>query len=345
MCTSFTIMSTKGAVIYGRTMEFTLQLGSEVIVVPAGVELTGTGVAGDPGVGGHAWTATHTAVGLNALGLRMIIDGANDAGLVAAAFNFPVSAAFEAITEAEQAEAIGCHEVPLYLLTTCTTIAECREAIAAIRVHGPRMAVYGGQVPMLHFAVHDATGASIVLEWTDGALQVHDNPTTVLTNEPPFPMQLAHLAEYAYLSAEPPAPVELPGLTLTAPSSGGGMQALPGGFLATNRFVRAFWAARSVPAFDTPEQGVEYARHILNGFDIPPGSVLTPAGTGESGGQTGWEMTEWSIMADTANRALYVNTFAHQGWTRIDITAIAEGLDEIAIIPLPAKDRFHELTR
>ena len=345
MCTSFTLTSTNGDVIYGRTLEFTLQLRSEVIVVPPGVELTGTGLAGEPGVGGRTWTATRTAVGMDALGLRMIVDGQNDAGLVAAAFNFPVSAAFEAITAEQEAQAIGCHEVPLYLLTTCSTVAECRVALADIRVHGPHMAAYGGQVPMLHFAVHDATGASIVLEWTNGALDIHDNPTTVLTNEPPFPMQVAHLAEYAYLSAEPPAPLELPGLTLAAPSSGGGMQALPGGFLATNRFVRAFWAARSAPSFDTPEQGVEFARHILNGFDIPPGSVLTPAGTGESGGESGWEMTEWSIIADCTNRALYVNTFAHQGWTRIDIARIAAGLDEVTTIPLPAKDRFHELTR
>lgn len=345
MCTSFTIASTNGDIVYGRTMEFTLQLGSEVIVVPQGVALTGTGLAGQPGVGGRAWTASHTAVGLNALGLQMIIDGANDAGLVAAAFNFPVSAAFETITEAEEAQAIGCHEVPLYLLTTCATVAECRVALDDVRVHGPRMAAYGGQVPMIHFAVHDATGASIVLEWTNGALAVYDNPTTVLTNEPPFPMQLAHLAEYAYLSPAPPAPVEMPGLTLTAPSSGGGMQALPGGFLATNRFVRAFWAARSAPAFDTPAQGVEYARHILNGFDIPPGSVLTPAGTGESGGASGWEMTEWSIMVDCASRTLYVNTFAHQGWTRIPIAAIAEGVTEVTTIPLPARDRYHELAR
>ncbi len=345
MCTSFTLTSTNGDVIYGRTLEFTLQLRSEVIVVPPGVELTGTGLAGEPGVGGRTWTATRTAVGMDALGLRMIIDGQNDAGLVAAAFNFPVSAAFEAITAEQEAQAIGCHEVPLYLLTTCSTVAECRVALADIRVHGPHMAAYGGQVPMLHFAVHDATGASIVLEWTRGRLDVYDNPTTVLTNEPPFPMQLAHLAEYSYLSAEPPAPLELAGLTLAAPSSGGGMQALPGGFLATNRFVRAFWAARSAPAFDAPAQGVEYARHILNGFDIPPGSVMTPAGTGESGGEGGWEMTEWSIIADCTSRALYVNSFAHQGWTRIDIAGIAAGLDEVVTVPLPAKDRFHELTR
>ncbi len=345
MCTSFTLTSTKGDVIYGRTMEFTLQLHSEVIVVPEGVGLTGTGLAGEVGVGGRSWTATHTAVGMNLLGLPMMIDGANDAGLVVAGFNFPVSADYGIITETDQDRAIGCHEVPLYLLTTCADVAACRAALAEVLVHGPRLAVYGGQVPMIHFAIHDAAGNSIVAEWTEGRLHLYDNPTTVLTNEPPFPMQLAHLAEYGYLSPAPPAPIELPGLTLAAPSSGGGMQALPGGFLASNRFVRAFWAARSAPSFDTPTEGIEYARHILNGFDIPPGSVLTPAGTGESGGQSGWEMTEWSLMVDCANRALYVNTFDHQGWTKIDIAKVSDGLTEVTMIALPQRDRYHELSR
>lgn len=72
---------------------------------------------------------------------------------------------------------------------------------------------------------------------------------------------------------------------------------------------------------------------------------MTPAGTGESGGEGGWEMTEWSIIADCTSRALYVNSFAHQGWTRIDIAGIAAGLDGVVTIPLPAKDRYHELTR
>jgi penicillin V acylase-like amidase (Ntn superfamily) len=53
MCTSFTLTSTAGDVIYGRTLEFTLQLGSEVIAFPKGVELTGTGIAGEIGVGGR----------------------------------------------------------------------------------------------------------------------------------------------------------------------------------------------------------------------------------------------------------------------------------------------------
>ena len=344
MCTSFTLTSTKGDVIYGRTLEFTLQLHSVPIVFPKGVTRTGTGLAGEPGVGGLTWETTHAAVGMNGVGLEIILDGVNDAGLVAAAFNFPVSAKYVAITPEQESQAVACHEIGTYLLTTCANVSEVRAALANVPVHGPHMAAYGGQVPMVHFSIHDAQGTSIAVEWIDGELAIHDNPTTVLTNEPPFPMQIAHLAEYSYLSPDPAPAIELPGMTLQAPSSGGGMQAIPGGFLASNRFVRAFWAARCVPAFDTAEEGIQYARHILNGFDIPPGSVMTPADQGESGGKAGWEMTEWSSMADCTNRVFYVNQFTHQGWTKINLATVSARLTEVTTLSLPSKDRFHELT-
>lgn len=345
MCTSFTITSSNGDVVYGRTMEFTLPMRPQVMIVPEGVTLTATGIAGDIGVGGRTWRTTHASVGMSGLGMDVILDGINDAGLIVACFNFPVSAKFVAVTEDQQSTAVACHEIPNFLLTTCADVTEVRTALAEVPVHGPTIAAYGGQVPKIHFTVHDAAGASIVAEWTDGELHIYDNPTTVLTNEPPFPAQLDNLAQYTYLTAAPAPAITLPGLTLKAPSSGGGMHALPGGFLATNRFVRAFWAARSVPAFATPDEGISHARHIVNGFDIPPGSVITPAGEGESGGTAGWEMTQWSSMADCTNRVYYVNTLDHQGWTKVDLAAISDELAEVTTIDLPAHDRFHELTR
>lgn len=345
MCTSFTITSTNGDVVYGRTLEFTLPMRSQISVIPKGIDLTATGLAGEFGVGGRIWRTTHAAVGMNGVGLDMILDGVNDAGLIVACFNFPVSAEYVTITAEQESSAIGCHEVPNYLLTTCADVAEVRAALAQVPVHGPKLAAYGGQVPMIHFTVHDASGTSIVAEWTGGELHVYDNPTTVLTNEPPFPAQIDNLAQYTYLSAAPAPAITLPGLTLKAPSSGGGMHALPGGFLATNRFVRAFWAARCVPEFATPGEGISHARHIVNGFDIPPGSVVTPAGEGESGGMAGWEQTQWSSMVDCTNRVYYVNSFDHQGWTRVDLATISEGLTEVTTYALPDHDRFHELTR
>ncbi len=69
MCTSFTIGSADSGFIYGRTMEFTLDLKSQVMVVPKGTSMTATGKDGEVGKGGLTWESSHGWVGTNALGL------------------------------------------------------------------------------------------------------------------------------------------------------------------------------------------------------------------------------------------------------------------------------------
>lgn len=344
MCTSFTIGDTKSGVIYGRTMEFTLQLHSAITAIAKGTELTGTDRNGVVGTGGMSWTATHGAVGMNALGVDIVsIDGMNDAGLVVGTLNFPVSAKYMDVADGDQSKSIGSFEYAMYILTTCATVQEVREVTPTLLVQGVHLAQYGGGIPNVHWVVHDPTGDCIVVEYTNGALQLYDNPTRVMTNEPPLPMQLSHLGEYVFLTAAPPAPLKVGNLTLTAGSSGGGMQALPGGFLATNRFVRAFFARDNAPAFTTTAAGVDIARHIINGFDIPPGSVVTPAGTGESGGMSGYETTEWSTIQDTVNKVTYLNTYQGPEWTKIDVAALAAAGPGLRTYPFPAPLPYPEM--
>lgn len=345
MCTSFVIGDPTIGLVYARTMEFTLQLHSAVVVVPVGTTFTGTDEKGTIGSGGLTWTATHGAVYANALGIEgCAIDGMNDAGLVVGSLNFPVSADYLTVSDTDQAKSIASFEVAHFLLTTCATVAEARAALESTPVQNVGIAAYGGQVPPLHWTIHDTAGNHAIVEYVGGKLAIYDNPTTVMTNEPPFPIQLANLAEYSYLSAEPPAPIRIGELSLAAPSSGGGMKGIPGGFLATARFVRAFFARNCAPAFSTAAQGTDLARHLINGFDIPPGSVQTPAGAGESGGVTGIETTEWSIIHDLANRVSYLNTYEGPEWTRLDVRALCAAAKGLTVIGFPAPAAFPELT-
>lgn len=343
MCTSFTIGDQSSGYVYGRTMEFTLPLHSSLVVAPKGVTFTGTDKAGKIGSGGLTWTGTHGAVYANALDVTAAsIDGINDAGLVVGTLNFPVSADYMTVSDADQSKSIGSFEVAQYLLTTCATVAEAKAALQGLLVQNVAIAPYGGTVPKVHWTIHDTQGNHVVAEYTSGALAVYDNPTTVMTNEPPFPMQIAHLAEYSYLSADPPPAIKVGDMTLQAPSSGGGMAGIPGGFLASARFVRVFFGRESAPAFTSAAQGVDIARHLINGYDIPPGSVMTPAGAGESGGMTGFEITEWSIIHDMANLQTYINTYEGPDWVRADVTSLLAGAKDITVIPFPAPAPFPE---
>ena len=69
------------------------------------------------------------------------------------------------------------------------------------------------------------------------------------------------------------------------------MNGLPGGFLATARFVRAYFSPRPTrEKLATTAETVGLAFHVMNGFDIPPGSIgVSAAAGGEGGSVNGYE--------------------------------------------------------
>lgn len=105
------------------------------------------------------------------------------------------------------------------------------------------------------YTIHDVEGHSIVIEHTNGRLDIYDNPITVMTNEPAFQFHLQKLAQYQYVTNTAPPAIRVDGLTLAAPSSGDGVNGLPAGFIASSRFVRAFWFRQFALDFDTPQRG------------------------------------------------------------------------------------------
>lgn len=69
--------------------------------------------------------------------------------------------------------------------------------------------------------IADRTGC-ITLESTADGLHVYDNPAGVLTNNPPFPLQMFNLNNYRNLSPRQPENQFAPGLPLSAYSRGMG---------------------------------------------------------------------------------------------------------------------------
>ena len=129
-----------------------------------------------------------------------------------------------------------------------------------------------------------------------------DNPTGVMTNAPPFDWHLAHLGMYLDLSVTEPRPLTLGTLTLSPPSSGAGSVGLPGDMTSPSRFLRAFLFSHSAPKGPTKADAVGLAFHILNNFDIVPGTIRTSADATAGGGVNGTEITEWSVVADLKAR-------------------------------------------
>jgi choloylglycine hydrolase len=68
-CTSILLPAQDGGFVYGRTLEFGLQMNSQLMIVPRNLTITGTGPEGRLGQGGLKWTTKYAAAGANALGL------------------------------------------------------------------------------------------------------------------------------------------------------------------------------------------------------------------------------------------------------------------------------------
>ena len=331
-CTSFTLASADGGRVYGRTMEFGLALRSQFIVVPHKLSLVGTGPDGAPG-SGLAWTTKYGIVGTNGLDLPVVIDGVNEAGLGGGLLFFPGAALFQDVPQTEAKNSIASYELLLYTLSSFATVAEVKAGLPKIMVNRSLQVVFKAPGP-LHMTLHDAQGNSLVVEYIGGALKMYDNPGSVMTNAPAFDWHMTNLANYLNVSDQQPPNRALSGLVLTPPSSGSGMLGLPGDMSSPARFVRAFFFTGTAPPSATTEAAVNNAFHVLNNFDIPPGTIRTSAGNQAGGGVDGYEVTEWMAVSDLTHRRFYLRSYGNSQTRMIDLNRAGMDGKTIRLIPI-----------
>ena len=96
-----------------------------------------------------------------------------------------------------------------------------------------------GMVVDAHFIVTDATGQSIVIEFTDGKVKIYNNPLGVLTNAPNFDWHMTNLRNYVNLSQDSIPDKKIEKLDFKPLGAGSGMIGLPGDMTPPSRFIRA----------------------------------------------------------------------------------------------------------
>ena len=337
-CTGIVLRTLDGVTLPGRTMEFGFDIKSEVLVVPAGTKFTT--LAMNPEKSGFTFEAKYGFVGANAIGQPVVVDGLNEKGLYFGAFYFLGPAKFSELTSANQPDAISSEEMGNWLLSQFATVAEVKAAIPKKVVVGTYVKEIDGVAP-LHYAVTDATGASIVIEYTKNGLAIHDNTVNVVTNNPPYDWHLTNLRKYIGLSAENREALTVGRQKLEPFGQGTGMFGLPGDFSSPSRFVRATaFANNSLPSADA-EEGVFRAFHIMNNFDIPKGAIREPDS------KTLVDYTIWTSVSDTKNAVYFYKTFKSQSVECIDVRKALKGLTAPKLIKMNAKfsvtDRTEEV--
>jgi len=328
-CTGIFLIAADGTPVHARTLEFGIDLQSNVIMVPRGYARTGTTPDGQPGL---KWTAKYASIGMNGAGQPLLFDGLNERGLAAGLFYFPTSAGYMPYTAADAGNTIAPWELGSWMLENFASIDEVKANIGKVVVPSVVFSSWGF-APEVHFVVHDATGKSIVVEYVGGKLNVHDNPLGVITNSPSFDWHMTNLRNYVNFSMTNRPPVELGSVKLLPTGQGTGMLGLPGDFTPPSRFVRAVAFTQSVFKAQTGRDAVLQAFHVLNQFDIPKGSARD--GEKDANGNVQADYTLWTAASDLKARRYHFRTYENSQLRSVDLMNM--NVDAKDIITISAK--------
>ena len=312
-CTGIFLTSDDGDFVHARTLEFGLDLHSEILMVPRGYARTGTTPDGKEGL---KWKAKYASVGMNGVGLPVLFDGVNEKGLAAGTFYFPTSAGYMPYTPSDAGKTISQWEVGSWILENFASVDEVRAGIADVVV--PSVVFAGwGFAPEAHYIVHDSSGKSLVIEYVGGKLVVYDAPLGVITNSPTYDWHMTNLRNYVNFSMNNVPPVKLGSVVLKPFGQGTGMLGMPGDFTPPSRFVRAVAFSQSVLPSKTGRDAVIEAFHILNQFDIPKGAAREHEK--DEHGNVIADYTLWTSAADLKTKQYFFRTYENSAIRRVDL--------------------------
>ena len=261
-------------------------------------------------------------------GYPLFYDGMNEKGLCIAGLNFVGNAVYR--KPAAGMDNIAQFELIPWILGKCASVREARELLGRMNLVDTPFCP-GLPVAQLHWLLADREQCAVVESVAEG-LRVYENPAGVLTNNPPFPMQMFALNNYMQLSPKAPENRFAKTLPLGPYSRGMGAMGLPGDLSSQSRFVRcAFVRMNSVSGPEEPES-VSQLFHILGAVEQQRGCCELEEGK--------YEITLYSSCCNADRGIYYYTTYENRQITGVDLHR--EDLDggELVSYPLAEKQQI-----
>ena len=305
MCTAATYKTRD--FYFGRTLDYEFSYGDEIVFTPRAFPFDFRHTARRD---------THYAI----LGMAHVADGyplyydaMNEKGLCAAGLNFVGNAVYTAVLPGR--ENIAQFELIPWLLGSCASVAEVRTLLAGATV---TYTPFSDKFPpaQLHWLIADRNEA-ITVESTATGLHVYDNPAGVLTNNPPFDLQMFHLNDYMQLSPKQPENRFSDALALRTYSRGMGALGLPGDLSSASRFVRAAFVRAHSASGEDETASVSQFFHILGAVEQPRGCCEVAEGK--------YEITIYTSCCNADRGIYYYTTYDNSRISAVDMHA--ENLD------------------
>lgn len=310
MCT---VVSAKGKHAYvGRTLDLEYSYNECVTVTPRRFPFYFTN--------GETVREHAAIIGIAAVseGVPLYFDAMNEHGLCMAGLHFPTHCYFSPPTRRERE--IAPFELIPRVLTACRTVDEARAWLSHKRLVDRPFSDTMSNTP-LHWMVTDGED-SLVVESTREGLLLSDNAVGVLTNSPPFAMQMANLCQYRHLSA---TGGEAYLADLPSYSKGQGAFGLPGDLTSMSRFVRAVFTRQNARFSARVGENVEQMFHVMD-------SVLQVRGCNRTA--DGEEMTRYTGVMDVDTGVYYYTTYGNRRITAVDLHRAPIDRDRLCLYPL-----------
>ncbi|NET44055.1 choloylglycine hydrolase family protein [Okeania sp. SIO2B3] len=337
-CTGITLTAEDGAMVYGRTLEWSsFDFKSRILLLPRGHEFV-TELSDDENVHlpGIKWTGKYGVVGLDGLEKPIILDGINEKGLAAGLFYHPGFAEYIDYDPTIADKSMAPTDVGNYLLSTCATVDDVREAINSIVVVNVVEPALGIPAPA-HLMVSDPSGEQIVIEWSQGKPKIFDAELGVITNAPTYDWHITNLRNYVNISPVALPDQEIGSIDFSPLGGGSGMIGLPGDFTPPSRFIRAVAFSQTArETTDGPETMYELFR-ILDNFNVPLGASEGNDDIDTSGMRSS---TQWTTAHDITNKVIYYHTQNNRQVRKVDVGSLDfESISDIQTFPLDRRKK------
>jgi len=315
-CGIFKITADDGSIMVTRSMEFSVDLKYDIIVVPRNKTYTSPAPDGKTGL---KWKTRFGYAGVASLGKDYAVsDGMNEKGLAISLLWYENDMKWQDVGPNETSRALAQDMLTDWILGNFSTVEEVKKNISNVRVFGYIEPQIKMSLP-IHFSVYDSTGGSAVIEYENGICKVYENPLGVMTNAPNFPWQMTNLRQFIGMKSENPAPLKESGMTFLPTGHGAGQFGLPGDLTPPSRFVRLALLTRLADKQHYVKGNLNLAQHIINTVDIPLGLITDTSADGKTVLK---ESTQWVTFRDITNRAFYFRTYDNFNLRKIDLNAL-----------------------
>ncbi len=318
MCTALTL--TVNSHYFGRNLDLDRSYGEEISITPRRFPIK---LKQNKNVLEHyAFIGMSTVAG----GVPLYYDAANEYGLCMAGLNFPNNAHYKEI-ESDKYNIAPFELIP-WVLAQCKTV---NEATGLLKNTNVVNIPFSEKLPLtpLHFIISDRNKTVTAEPMTDG-LQIYDNPVGVLTNNPPFPYQLANLKKYKSLQTTNPLLCDIPKEYYCQGLGGVG---LPGDVSSMSRFVRAAFAKQNSVCDGSEYSSVGQFFHLLDFVKMPRGIVKTESGQ--------LDITVYSSCMNADKGLYYYKTYDNSQINCINMHKTDLNSDKITHYPLVTNQQIH----